>query len=369
VLIAAVLLVTYVLVPSADVILTPAQDQLNATVQLVADSTFSGLDVEGARIPAAVDVIEVQDDATIPTTGSVDVPNTLASGIITFTNQTNQQVFVPVKTVVATAGVKPVRFETTNEVTIGAGVGKTANVAIQAAQDSAGPIGNIPSNLIVTIEGPLSKALAARNIDATQGGTLRHQGVVTQNDLDNLLSAAREKLRQKALGAFVLTPNQFVVPATIKIAEERPEWTIYSAFKGDQADSLTLTLRVRAQALIVDIQQARQVTFARLVRGLNSGRLVSPDSVTYTDPIDLHVDGNGLVSFTLSATANVAVSISPDAVRGLIAGANVDDALYKLQQTLILDSYHPPQIAIYPGILRRLPVLGARINVIVRGAA
>jgi hypothetical protein len=85
----------YLLVPSADVTISPAQAQIDTTVKLVADPSITTPDVETGHIPAALLVIDVSTQAIIPTTGSADVPNTLASGTVSFTNQTGDSVFIP----------------------------------------------------------------------------------------------------------------------------------------------------------------------------------------------------------------------------------------------------------------------------------
>src|SRR5512143_406146 len=122
----------YIAVPGADVVLTPAQSQINTTVRLIADPSATTVDVETGRIPATLMIVDIQTQASIPTTGSADVPNSLASGSVTFTNQTGAPVFIPAGTVVTSVGTDPARFRTTEDLTVDGGVGQTADTTIEA---------------------------------------------------------------------------------------------------------------------------------------------------------------------------------------------------------------------------------------------
>src|SRR5579864_1606938 len=96
-LIFAVLIGSYVVFPSASVYIYPARDQLTTTVKLTADPTIAIENVDTGHVPAtlAKDII-VERLATIPTSGNSDVPNTIASGTVIFTNQTAQPVAIPI---------------------------------------------------------------------------------------------------------------------------------------------------------------------------------------------------------------------------------------------------------------------------------
>jgi hypothetical protein len=363
-------LVLYLFGPAADVVIYPAQTQINTTIKLVADPSITTVDVESGHVPAVLVVIEVSSQASIPTTGSSNVPNTLASGIVLFTNQTDNPVFIPSGTVVSTFGLQPAKFRTTSDLNVDAGNGRSAQVTVEALPDSAGPAGNVSANLITVIEGTLSTSLSVRNEQPTLGGTIRQTGVVTKQDYDNLLLLAREKLRQTSLGQFSarLSGTQFIAPDSIKVIEEHPEWNSYSAFVGDHVDTLTLDMRAKVQALVIDEQLARQAALASLSAKIPIGQQVSPDSVTFTRGAIQPSSGKDQVTFFMSASGNVAVEVNADRVRQRLLGMNVSDAEQALERELLLDPRRPPQITVYPGLWRQLPVLPLRINVTVNAA-
>ncbi len=353
-------------VPSAEVTIHPAQAQINTTVKLIADPSLTQVNVESGHVPATIIKTDVTTQATIPTTGSANVPNTLASGTVIFTNNTDKPVFIPSGTVVSTFGFQPAHFQTTADATLDGGVGKTVTVTIEAMQDTAGAAGNIEPNLIINVQGSLGQSVAVRNADATRGGTVRQQGIVTQADHDNLLLLAREKIRQTALGEFNLSSTQVIVPDTIKIAEERPEWTTYSAFVNDPSDTLTLSMKATVQALVIDTQLAKQAAVASLALQIPQGQQIVPESVTFKPfaPGDiLSTDANGNVTFLMSAAANVAVIVDVGEIRNQIRGTSVDQAVLMLEKRWLLDARYPPDIHVWPEFTGHLPILPLRIAV------
>lgn len=365
VLAVTLLAVGYLILPGATVTITPAKDQISANVNLVADTSLVSVDVAGGRIPAAIKNIEIQTDASIATTGKTDVPNTLGSGTVLFANQTGTPVFIPAGTVVKTLGFKPARFQTTADATVDGGVGKTVSVPIEATQDNGGPAGNVEANLIISIEGTLADSLAVRNPEPTRGGSFRQQGVVTAADYDNLLVLAREKVRQDGLAEYrlELQGSEFVAPDSVRIIEERREWTTYSAFVGDAVDTLTLTLRVRMEAIIIDEQLARQAAFANLTAKVPAGRQLSSENVNYTRVAFDGVDSAGRIKLLLSASANMVVKVDAERIRQQIAGSSVNDAINTLELQWVLDGNNPPDIRVFPPFLKRLPLLPVRIDV------
>jgi hypothetical protein len=299
-------------------------------------------------------------------TGSVDVPSTLASGTVLFTNQGDNPVFIPAGTVVGTFGLNPVKFRTTADVTIDGGNGNNVSATIEALQEFGGPQGNIEANLITVIDGDLANTLAVRNDAPTRGGTIRQQGVVTKSDQDNLLLLAREKLRQTALTEFStkLNGTQFIAPDSIKIIGD--ETLSYNAFVNDQADTLTLDISAQAQAVVIDEQLAKQAALASLSSKIPAGQQISPQSVTFTRGAIQNTDPNEQVAFFMSAAGNIAVVIDGEQVKRQIAGSTVADALDKLDRDYLLDPRRPPEINVWPELFRRLPLLPLRISVTVK---
>lgn len=353
----------FLLLPGAQVTIYPAQAQINTSITLSADPDIQNVDVERLRIPATLESIELISQASIPTTGSADVPSSFASGEVVFSNLIESEVTIPAGTIVSTSGREPARFATTREAVLAAGVGQEVSVPVQATEDTGGARGNIEANLIVNIDGDLARLLAVRNPQPTTGGSVREQSLVTRADYDNLLVLGRERVRQDALARLSenLSGTQFVAPESIEITNLGSEEATYDAFVGDAADTLTITIRANVRALIVDEQSARSAALAKLSAQIPPGRRLVLDSIQYErGPVRTE---NGQTTFTLSASGNVAAAVDAERVRQRIAGMDVQSALDTLNQGWLLDPRRAPEIEVWPAILGRLPVLPIRIGV------
>lgn len=368
VMVVAVVSTLYLLVPGAYVSLTPAQDQINKTVSLTIDPAVTEIQVERGRIPGTLVTLDVEAQTSIRTTGQIDVPSTLASGTALFINRIESEVQIPGGTILSTPGTRPARFRTVSDAVVPKGVGKTVSVTIQATDDTAGTRGNIEPNLIINIEGDLARLLSVRNPEATQGGTVREQKLVTRADVDNLAVLAQEKLRQDALAEFArrLGSNQQPIQDSFRIINAETMQLTYSAFVGDPADTLGVTIRASVQALVVDQRAANQAALARLTADIPPGRRLILDSVAYKNGPIQYAREAGTATIVIAASGNVAAYIDVERARQRIAGLSVEAATAILNREWLLDPRQPPQINISPFFFWQLPILPARISIEVR---
>ncbi len=367
-LLVVALFAAYLLLPAAEVIITPSQAQISASLPIIADPNATQIDVERGRVPAIAEFLEVEATVSIPPSGLVDVPSGRARGEVVFYNLVESAVEVPANTILSTVGVRSARFRTLVDATLAAGVGQTAKVPIEALDESLGVVGNVPAGAIVNIEGGLGRAISVRNLEPTRGGTVREQAVVTRADYDRLLVIGRAQLLQNALTEVSarLSGTQIVVPNGIRILNEGAEEVSYSALIGDQVDVLSLTIRARVQALIIDEQAARQAMLARLSREIPSGHRLLLETINYNRSPLQAADAQGRVTFLMYATASVVANVDSALLRQRLAGMSVSAALERMNRELLLDPLRPPQIALYPNLFGRLPLLPMRITITVR---
>ncbi|MBN2303715.1 MAG: hypothetical protein JXQ72_04525, partial [Anaerolineae bacterium] len=131
-LLAALGLGLLLIAPSASVTITPASRQVYESVTIVADPNATDIDIENFRMPAAVVRLQATSRVTVPASGVESAGSSLAQGLVTFTNLTDQPVLVPLGTVLATSGTYPIRFETQIETTLPAGDVVPIQVPVQA---------------------------------------------------------------------------------------------------------------------------------------------------------------------------------------------------------------------------------------------
>ncbi len=351
--------------PSATITLTPASRQVFETVSIIADPNVADIDIENYQMPAAVVSLQATSHVTIQTSGRESAGSSLAQGLVTISNTTGAPILIPLGTIVATSATFPIRFETTIEAILPAGDTATVQIPVQALPEHAGGVGNVDPNTINRIETDFADQVTVINHNATYGGATQEQGIVTADDHNRLRVLGRQQLLQNARDELLhyLSGDQFLVPGSVKIIQERPEWTTFSAFEGDSAESVSLDLRAEVQAVVVDEAQARQVAFAALAPYIEPGMQISPEALTFLRGDILSIETNGRVSFVMIVKGNVAVSIDKVAVSNRVVGVSVSEAKRRLERQFLLDPNQPPQISTWPGWYGRLPLLPVRISV------
>lgn len=358
----------FTVVPSATVTLTPATDTINESLFMTADPLLAEIDVTNRVIPAQVVRILIQGGSvTVEASGRQEGADRPARGRVIFTNLTDSPQFIPAGTVVATSDNPPVRFQTTADIPLAGQENATVEVDILALEESIGLVGNVLPDAVNRVEGVLEGIVSVRNFNATFGGGLVEEAVVTQEDHDRLLTLGRQAVQQAARNELLLqlpAEDQFLVPGSIVIVEERAEWTTFSAAVGDVADSVTLDMRAAIEATVVDLAQARTLAFILLSQNLPPGRELNESLITYRHEL-ISTDEAGRVQFQMFAEGVTPYAIDPEQVAERINGMSANEAKRTLENELILDPRYPPKISTWPFDIGRLPILASRIQVVV----
>lgn len=356
----------YLVLPSATVTLTLAQSRLQVETDIIADPNITTVDVENRLVPAIKLSAQIEDSGTIETTGAQDLGDTLATGSVVFINQTNQAITISAGTVVTTSAGTPIQFRTTREVDLAAGLGLQIEVSIEALPSAGGETGNVDSGLINTVVGPLADRVSVRNVAPTAGGTARTQRTVSADDRDRLLATLRQQLQARAYIEMEprLTETQFIILETVHIAEERTDWTTFSAQPGDVADTLSLTMRVVVEATAVDEQLARQIVYAQMSNQIAVGQSIKPQTVSYErGGVSNVAAATGRITFSLTGSGLVSQQINADTLGERLAGKSLNDATAFLVNEIQLADGTLPTITISPDGFEQMPVLPMRITI------
>lgn len=354
----------YAVVPSATVTITLTSGQIETTETITASPAQPDVDVEAGRIPATRLRVEVQTSGTVPTTGASTLGNTPAIGVVTFTNQTLSPIVIRAGTQVSTTGFDPVFFRTINEVSLRGGVGQRQDVAIEAIPESAGERGNLPPGSISIVQGELAAAVTVTNETATTGGENRQFTTVTQADRERLLTLVRVQLQSSAFEEIrqSLGDSQVIVIETIRIVEERADWTRFSHEIGAVTPSLTLDMRAVVEAVVIDDRFTRQVMFARLSSRKPAGKVLLADTFTYERGAVISVTSDEIV---FEATAQMQVNATVDTTRlaERLAGKTLDEARAIIMASATVNTDVAPTFALSPESMTHLPLLPIRITI------
>lgn len=364
-LVAAAALAT---VAGAALILAPyARITLVASSQPVQTITLATLDTRATRVNLAervipaqrVDVV-VEDRLTVQTTGRKDVPKFKARGQVTFVNLLTTPYTVPKDTVVRTTATgAPVRFVTLADVEVPPG--GRASVEVEALEE--GTRGNVPAYQINRVEGVPALAVTVFNPEPTQGGGDVTVRSVTENDYRRARAALRDRLLQRAAEQMrqdpeVVNGGLVVLPETLFIAGVQDE--TYDRFITEQADEVTLNMRLQVAGLAIDPRDVRALARDALLKKTPEGfSLLSVDAVRSA----VVEEGTGsLTQIYITARGRAGAEIDPEAVRRLARGKTLAEAQIALLRAFPLRQN--PRIELEPRWLAggRLPLLTMRIE-------
>jgi hypothetical protein len=364
VLAALALVLSYLLIPGATVTLVPAQEQMQiqANVFAVTDLEIPVVDVDNGIVPATRLRIEVEERGSIPTSGQQQLGSILSTGSVVFINKTEQAVDIPADLILSTASTPPILFRTQQSAVVSAGLGQQIEVPIEALPDHLGEAGNVDANTISVVIGALADQVDVRNINPTAGGSSRAVRTVTAQDQESLLATLRQQLQTRAYSDMLpnLSDSQFIIPETIRIAEERSDWMVFDYALGDVTDTLTLTMRAVVEAVVVDEGLAQQIVFSQLASQVPRGRIIN--GVTYQRGSAAFLD-DGRIAFSISALADVEAQIDTGIIQERLAGKSVTEAVSYLRENVDIDPNSAPQIIIAPDWFGQMPILPLRIAV------
>jgi hypothetical protein len=273
-------------------------------------------------------------------------------------------VSIPEGTVVSTLGADPIRFATTNDVTVPGSPGMTITVPVRALQP--GDSGNLPANSLTAIEGSLGLNLSVTNLSATSGGSDSPAPAPTLLDRDALSQRIQATLRQAALedlqaslaeGDYLIAPSL----AIVQVLEES-----VSPPAGEASEQIEITLRVEFSALVVSAASLQALVTPILDANLPDGFGPLPGSLSILSTTSPTLDEQGLAHWDIQASRTLLADIPAAQVVNLALGQPVSLATQSMAAELLLDA--PPQVSISPSWWPRLPFLPLRIQVTILNA-
>ncbi len=354
----AVIVLLLLFFPAATVKLTPATKMQSLAISASASPTVSQVSLTGS-LPARLTFTVIKQSKTAPVTGSLISPDTPAAGLVRFSNLTTAVAGIPSGTVIRTTGSPPVRFATTMDAVVTAGVGKTMDVPVQAVE--AGSAGNLPADTLVAIEGDLGTSLAVTNPSHTTGGSDRSAPVQTAGDRTRLRAA----LVSEILGQCKISLPKSIgqgdtyFPDTLAVGQVLSETYFPAAGQTGQTLSLTLNLQCQAQyASSADVNSlARQVLDANLLAGFwpVSAALTTLKSSTPA------TDAGGITRWKFQAQRLLYARLDPWKATQLIQGRSPAVAGRRLAESMRLAK--TPSFRMVPAWWPWLPVVPFRIVV------
>lgn len=345
-----------VFLPSATVVLRPATQHIEETVEVRASTLAFGINTDSLTLPAFV--LETELTATAPQRAALDAspPRTKSTGRVVFANTTENTVTIPAGTRVAIAS--GVAFLTLATLTLPDRRGATVDGLVEAAE--GGSEGNVPVGAITRVLNPaLAERMTVINLRAFEGGGALSPRLVTQEDYNQVRQIALERAQQEAVNQLrrLLPPHASFYNESIRLRIVSEE---LAPPLGAEMTELSLTLVAAARAVSFSGPEVNQL----LTRHLQKRQVESfllPGSLQVR-PLGVVTTDNDSVTFHVKVAGQLRRHVDEDQVRTIITGKTVQEAETLLSQRFPLAS--PPQILVGPFWVSSMPSFPWRITVL-----
>lgn len=357
--VSSVLVLVALFIPRAHVRLHPEARVQSLVLPVSADPDVESVFITGS-IPAREAHVIVDGAQTVTVTGQAVIPQSKARGAVVFRNLTQQTVSIPAGMVVRTAGEESVRFVTTRDGEVQAGVGETVELPVEAVE--GGLAGNVEAERIVVPEGRLGLSLSVTNPEPMTGGREIPSVQATDRDrerardelMDKLEEQARAQLAQE-IGAGDILFEQTLAVAQI-LAEE------YDPPPGSAGTKLSLTMQVEFSARYAAASDLARLASLALNASLPPGFHAASETVSLK-PVTQPVGGeDGSLRWTVRAERQIVQQISSARVGQLIQGLRPAQARGLLEKSLLLAD--APEIDLTPSWWPWVPMVPFRISVV-----
>ena len=347
------------LVPSASISYLPKLETQSLGITLQASPDVTGFNLSG-MVSVETVTVSVEGRDEIATSGSVGVADQAATGLIEFTNVTNQSVTIPAGTTVRTSDPgNSIRFVTSTDAVVEGQAGARVSIPIEAV--NPGTNSNLPANSLLVIDGSLALSLTVTNPEPTSGGSQRSAAAPSLDDYDTLNQRLIDSLWENALAELENTLNAgdvllFDQPANIAISEES-----FSPAEPLPSDTLSLLLRVDFDVLVIRWETLQAMGNAILDVTLPQGYSSQPDTLTVSGVSDPVQSEEGSISWEVVIFRQIFTSQDLPAVQSQIVGKSAPQAAQIMVEQLELPA--PPEIKVTPEWWPWLPWLQTRITI------
>lgn len=368
----AFLAVVFVLLPGAQITLSPKIQVQETTLDVVAGPSITSMDISG-NLPAQYKTIAVEGRDHIPTTGTVQVPENFAYGYAQFSNLTDKAVAIPEGTIISTLGQpgkESIRYVTTVVGRTPEGIGSYVSLPVRALVP--GPSGNLPPDSLAAIDGPLGINLEVTNELSTSGGTARSARGPTLANYNGLYDRLMATLKKTALAELktTLAPGDLPITSTLTFSqtlEKTFDPALISGASITPAEQLNLTLRLEYRILVVSGAHLREMAARVLDVKLPDRTTPLTDTLQITNLTQPGTGVNEMYRWRMRMRRSTQPNLTEDEVIKIALGLPPEQANLTLAKSLPLGA--PPEIRLIPSWWPRMPVLPIRMQVKIKAPA
>lgn len=353
----AVLTLVALFIPRAQITLNPVSKMQSLVLPVTASPSVKTVFITGS-VPAREKRVIVDGSRTVVVTGEAIIPQSKARGTAEFRNLTQQAVNVPAGTVIQNADA--VRFVTTEDGEVEAGVGATLELPIEAVE--GGVAGNLEAESINAIEGRLGLSLSVINPEPTTGGRELPSVQASDVDRERVKTLLMKELEQKARQSLAddLEDGKLLFDKTMQISQTLAEE--YDPPAGAAGTRLTLTMQVEYSVLYADAADLTQLASLALNASLPSGFVAASDALTVKPVTTPVVNADGSAKWTMRAEREITQQIDTAQVTQMVQGFGAWNVVSQLKRNLPLAS--DPDVQLSPSWWPWMPIVPFRISVV-----
>jgi hypothetical protein len=345
--------------PSAEITLQLPEREQSLEFDIRASAAIQESNLSGG-VPAVENTLIVEKSGQTAATGSIALPVASASGEVTFTNLTDQEVILPKGSVVITLETPVRRFQTIEERTLPAEADAQVNAPVQALE--AGSQGNVLAGTIRAVEGALGLSVSVINENALAGGADQLSAAPSLADYEQLRGELLQELVAEARKQFqqAQNPVELIIPDSVAVKEILDEQR--QPAEGLAGD--TLNLRIKAEMKVLAVHKADLEKSARMA--LDASIPEGWESVASTlvvEPVGEPVITDTTVHQSIRAVRQIRPQVQSQVIASSITGLELQDCQKQLRDNLSLQTL--PQIQTFPAGWPRMPFLPLRIRVVV----
>jgi hypothetical protein len=356
----AVLSLVALFVPRAEIRLAPLSRTQSLVLPVSASPSTGSVFISGS-VPAREKRMIMDGSKSVIVTGSAIVPQSKAQGTMEFRNLTQDSVTIPAGTVVLDA--EGVRFVTTEEGEVAAGVGETLELPIEAVE--GGVSGNLEAETIQAIEGRLGLSLSAINPEPTTGGRELPSVQASESDRQRAKDLLLEELEEQARPGFTddISADDLIFDRSLKITQTLLEE--YDPPPGAAGNILTVTLQVEFSILYAEAADLAELASLALDASLPAGFLAAEsEDVTFRTVSSPSIYRDGSAKWTMRAERRIVQQIDAAQVVYRIQGLSAWNAKSRLEETLPLAA--DPEVRLSPDWWPWMPIVPFRITVVTK---
>jgi hypothetical protein len=346
----------FFIIPIAQVKIYPQIEEQRITLDVTASSDLKSVNISGI-IPAIESSILISGEESRQSTGTVMIPQVKAQGIVQISNLTQDDIVLPMGTIVSTSGENPQRFLTLSKVTV---LPSSVPISVKVESLQPGSEGNISENQIDRVEGLYGSMLKVTNNEPFEEGISVSMPSPSTLDYNLLRSKLMQRLKDEALAQArsQKTEYEVIVDESLDIKEINTEAKLNPV--GEPSDSLTLQMTIEYQILSYSSDDLSMLANQILDASIKNGYHVvggPPEITTLSEP---QFNETGDAFWKIAASRKISKTLDTDELRSLLAGKKIKDAIEILDNKIL----HKKSAEIIPfmKIWKRMPFLGGQIK-------